>query len=348
MRPVITVFVVCFKIIFAHEVHESPDSWDYLNQDSWKETYPACGGDRQSPIDFEDACFPHSVTIVNSSLSLHLNNYKFELPRNKVTLKNNGHTAKMSLADTTEPNDWSPNIRGTAVNNDVYQFNELHFHWDQNDTSGSEHSIHGSRQALEMHLVHWNTKYGFMAEAAKHADGLAVLAVLFAPNIDENSKMSPIVDYLRDIIEYDSKVEIEETFTLRSLLPSSYQPFYRYKGSLTTPPCSQVVTWIVVTQVQKIGYAQLNEFTKLDNRENRLVGNTNRKLQPLNGRIVEVSSDRHCKRREAKKSDKKKKMGYNVLQEIKTETTTQSPRSVWDFLPFNLGSLVFFAWVLDI
>jgi carbonic anhydrase len=226
-------------------------------------------------------------------------------------MKNNGHTAKMSLGGTNEKNNWSPKIRGTALNNHIYQFNELHFHWDQNDTSGSEHSIHGSRQALEMHLVHWNLKYTSMEEAAKHEDGLAVVAILFAANVEENPLLFPIIDHLDDIIPYDSVVKIEEPFTLRSLLPSSYRTFYRYEGSLTTPPCSQVVTWIVVTQVQKIGYAQLNEFTRLDNRENTLVGNTNRRLQSLNGRKVEVSSDAHCFR-----NDRKRKTYHEGSQSV--------------------------------
>ena len=232
-------------------------------------------------------------------------------------------------------------LLGLAVNNDVYQFHELHFHWDQNDTSGSEHSIHGSRQALEMHLVHWNVKYGSMEAAAAKPDGLTVVAVLFGVSIEENYAMSPIIDYLDDVIPYDSEVSIGQSFNLKSLLPVSFQTFYKYKGSLTTPPCSQSVNWILVTQVQKISYAQLNEFTQLDNRENRLFGNTNRILQPLNDRIVEVSSDRHCKRQQNEIDEKKKRKQLLEQQESNQEQQSIKQPSLfsnfWSMFarPFN-------------
>lgn len=88
---------------------------------------------------------------------------------------------------------------------------------------------------------------------------------------------------------------------MKSLLPPTYKTFYTYKGSLTTPPCSEIVTWAIVSQVQRIGYGQLYEFSKLDNRENRglgknrKIGNTNRSLQPLNGRVLQASSNKHCR-----------------------------------------------------
>ena len=317
--------------VLGHEIHDLSDNWDYNDQEEWKLSYPSCGASFQSPIDFQDACFPGSVTQVNNSLRIKLMKYNLRLPTDSygslrqgqtLTLKNNGHTAKMILSGTNDRNDWSPKISGSVVNNNIYQFHELHFHWDENDTRGSEHSIHGSRQAMEMHLVHWNMKYGNMKEAANHHDGLAVVAILFTPAIKENKLLSPLVDYLEDIIPFGSEVLIQEYFTLQSLLPYTFQTFYRYQGSLTTPPCSESVTWIVLTQVQKIGYSQLHEFTRLDNRENTFVGDTNRKLQPLNGRIVEVSSDTHCFRNGHEKEDKKRK-DHDRLSSV----TTPSPNT---------------------
>lgn len=98
-----------------------------------------------------------------------------------------------------------------------------------------------------MHLVHWNTKYENFKEAGTKSDGLVVLAVLFHADVNENPLLNPLVDRLVDIIEFGSTVDLEnDYFTLFSLLPPSYQVFYKYKGSLTTPPCSEVVTWLVV------------------------------------------------------------------------------------------------------
>ena len=355
-------------VIEGHEVHDLKGNWDYNNQLNWKDSYPFCAGKRQSPIDFEDACFSGSVTHVNNSLRLKLMKYNLPLPivprdsieGKKLTFKNNGHTAKLFLEGTNEANDWSPKISGIALNHDVYQFNELHFHWDENDTRGSEHSIHGSRHALEMHMVHWNVKYNTMKEAADREDGLVVISILFTPSIKENRIMSPIVDYLDDIVPFGSEVLIHEYFTLRSLLPLTFQTFYKYQGSLTTPPCSESVTWIVLTQVQKIGYSQLNEFTRLDNRENTF-GDTNRKLQNLNDRLVEVSSDDHCfrpnKKRRPKGEKKKKDRKRDDFQNIATplpvpENQVQSPvhlRDQKDEEPFNfwqlLSALLTYSWL---
>lgn len=146
-----------------------------------------------------------------------------------------------------------------------------------------------------MHLVHWNVKYGSFNDAADKDDGLLVFAVLFQAGLRENDLLNPIVDNLVEVSKFGSKVGLDDsTFTLSSLLPPSYQTFYRYRGSLTTPPCTESVNWLLVAELENIGYSQLLEFAKLDNQENRALGNTNRELQPLNGRLVEASSNRHC------------------------------------------------------
>ena len=322
---VVVILSIIFVVVSGHEVHDLSNSWDYMGQSKWKDLYAPCGGSHQSPIDFEDACFPGSVTRVNKSLRIKLMKYNNLLPiegydnqeskDKSLMFMNNGHTAKLVLKGTNEKNEWAPKISGSVVNHDVYQFNELHFHWDQNDTQGSEHSIDGSRYALEMHMVHWNVKYESMKEAAQHSDGLAVVAILFTPSIQENKRLSPIIDYLDEIVPYGSKVMIHEQFSLSSFLPFTFQTFYRYQGSLTTPPCSQSVTWIVLAQVQKVGYAQLNEFTCLDNRENTMFGNTNRQTQPLNERIVEVSTDAHCFKNHRKRLEKEGRKRRNSLQQ---------------------------------
>ena len=293
---VILIFTCSVKEFSTEKLHASIKDWDYIHQDSWRDRYPSCGGRHQSPIDIRDVCSSNSNTRFNKTLRLHLINYHNTLPRDKVFLENNGHTAELEVSGTaTQANDWSPKISGTAANDEVYQFNQLHFHWDQNDTHGSEHSLQGTRQALEMHLVHWNLKYRSMKEASEKKNGLLAIAVLFELDSNDNQLINPITDELHSIIHYHSKVSLREPLTLTSILPSHFQTFYRYQGSLTTPPCSESVIWIIVAQLEKISSAQLSRFSKLYSRENGNEGNTNRDLQPLNGRVVEVSSDQHCK-----------------------------------------------------
>lgn len=178
-----------------------------------------------------------------------------------------------------------------------------------------------------MHMVHWNTKYQNFNEATNKPDGLLVFSVLFHASVRENPLLDPIIDYLPNIIEFGSKVDLgeEDEFALISLLPSLYQTFYRYKGSLTTPPCTESVTWLVVAGLESIGYSQLFEFSKLDNRENRLIGNTNRNLQDLNSRRVEVSSNKHCFRRHDRGGKK-----WKIKKGAQDDEPPQSTDSVSD------------------
>ena len=168
-----------------------------------------------------------------------------------------------------------------------------------------------------MHLVHWNVKYENFNEASDKPDGLVVFTVLFQAGLPENDLLNPIVDKLPEVVTFGSEVNVDpSTFTLASLLPQEYQTFYRYRGSLTTPPCYESVNWLIVSdrwylsscwifsfscslqvaQPESIGYSQLHEFAKLDNQENQALGDTNRELQAINHRIVEASSNRHCYR----------------------------------------------------
>jgi len=63
-------------------------------------------------------------------------------------------------------------LSGTSV------FHSLHFHWGSDSTKGSEHRIQSRQFPAELHIVHYNSKYESLAEAADHADGLAVLGIL--------------------------------------------------------------------------------------------------------------------------------------------------------------------------
>lgn len=75
----------------------------------------------------------------------------------------------------------------------------------------------------------------------------------------ENKRLAHIVRALPLVQEYNANVTLNDTFRLASLLPDENQMerFYTYKGSLTTPPCSEAVTWILFPDPLPVSLAQV-------------------------------------------------------------------------------------------
>lgn len=83
---------------------------------------------------------------------------------------------------------------------------------------------------------------------------------------------------LETIPEKDNNVTIRVPFDASALIPSD-KDYYRFNGSLTTPPCSEGVRWFVIKEPQTISAEQTEKFEKA-------MGENNRPVQPLNARMV--------------------------------------------------------------
>lgn len=165
---------------------------------------------------------------------------------------NNGHTVMVE-----------DGIGGwITVGGKRYDLVQFHFH------HSSEERIHGKAYAMDAHLVH------------KDASGkLVVVAVLFKPG-RENSLIHDLWAHLPQEAgkEYASE---KEQINVARLLPGNHA-YYTFSGSLTTPPCSEAVTWFVLRQPVEISGEEMKEFSKLYPANARPV-------QPLNGRTVLAS-----------------------------------------------------------
>lgn len=160
---------------------------------------------------------------------------------------NNGHTFQVSLNDPGK----------IVVDGVSYDFLQFHFH------AGSEHTINGYRYPLEVHLVH----------AA--ADGrLAVIGIMFVEG-KENPALSQLISTLPGT---EGSYDPDMTFNLNDLLPGSWS-VYRYAGSLTTPPCSEVVSWTVFEKPLTASADQIKVFETL-------FPHSYRPVQPLGRRFV--------------------------------------------------------------
>lgn len=142
---------------------------------------------------------------------------------------------------------------------DEYEFVGLHFHWGERNNRGSEHVYNELRFPMEMHLLHRNKKFRSLESAIKNHNGLAVTAYFFHVSDSDNAQLVNVIEQLHGVQAFNSNVVLNSTFTLSSLVGDVNQErFYMYKGSLTTPPCSEAVTWIIFPDPMKVSIGQVS------------------------------------------------------------------------------------------
>lgn len=167
------------------------------------------------------------------------------------TFVNNGHTIQINL----------PPGQKMTVGDKQYELLQFHFH------TPSEEAINGKRTAMVAHFVH------------KDAEGrLGVIAVLIQPG-KTNAAFAPVFAHLP---REGEKITVDNLkLDLPALLPAD-KGYYSFAGSLTTPPCSEGVSWMVLKNPIQLGAEQIKAF--------RQVFNANaRPLQATNGRVIQES-----------------------------------------------------------
>jgi carbonic anhydrase len=164
---------------------------------------------------------------------------------------NNGHTIQQNV---------DPGSYLTITGRDVrYELKQFHFH------SPSEHKIDGRSYAMELHFVH-----------ISDAGALAVVGVMIDEG-DEHPVLNQLWTWMPENAGETSEqpIGIEET----NLLPPTRE-YFAYSGSLTTPPCSEGVAWIVLKNPIEASAEQIARFKE------RMGPATNRPVQSRNARLI--------------------------------------------------------------
>lgn len=259
---------------------------------------PVVSGQRQSPIDI---C---TEEVVNERKKRSLTDDARPLKIDyspligvSMNIENNGHGWKLNVPDEYARK--CP-LTGGTLGRDEYRLLQIHAHWGRTSTIGSEHTVNGKTYPAEVHLVHWNvTKYSSPTEAQNHSrDGIAVVGVF----VELGEQPHPILSIINGLIpailyKNDKKSFSNEHLDLNKLIPERHNPnYWFYLGSLTTPPFSESVLWIVMKKPIFASESQINEFRKLyekerDNSANHHVEENFRDVQRLNDRpILDVDS----------------------------------------------------------
>ena len=178
---------------------------------------------------------------------------EFNYQPSVLKLLNNGHTVQVNVAAGSS----------IKIGADQYKLLQYHFH------TPSEEQVQGKNYDMVAHLVHQND-----------AGQLAVVGVLFKKG-KENEALKPLWSKLPE------KESAEQSFAQMKVDAAQFLPaargYYAFEGSLTTPPCSEGVRWMVLKQPVELSAMQLARFSNIVHNNNA------RPVQPLNGRVVKES-----------------------------------------------------------
>ncbi|XP_052756072.1 carbonic anhydrase 1 isoform X1 [Galleria mellonella] len=175
-------------------------------------------------------------------------------------LVNTGQTAYFTFDASAE----RPVLNGGPLIGQ-YIFEQMHFHWSVDEYTGCEHVLDGRGYAAECHFVHYNSKYQSMEAAMGYPDGLAVVG-FFLEEVDApNPKFDSLVHGLEGISKRENSVVLTaESLSWMNSSNLHEGSYVTYKGSLTTPPYTECVTWIIYEKPVQIGSQQLSLMRKLE------------------------------------------------------------------------------------
>jgi carbonic anhydrase len=188
---------------------------------------------------------------IRDGIRVDLEPIKFSYRSSQFRVVDNGHTVQVVVGGSS-----------LSLLGKMYELVQFHFH------RPSEERINGKSFEMVIHFVH------------KSEDGkLAVLALML-----EKGKESPVIQTIWNNLPLEKNEEVTPpglSIDVAQLLPEN-RSYYTYMGSLTTPPCSEGVLWLVLKQAQAISAEQLAIFAKLYN-------NNTRPIQPGYSRLIKES-----------------------------------------------------------
>jgi carbonic anhydrase len=226
-----------------HPVH-----WDHNNQDKWSEISGVCSsGQFQSPIN-----------LTSENAPVDLPSWQAHYKDAELHTHQNGHTFEIQY----------PAGSKVVLGGKEYELVQFHFH------TPSEYTLDGERFPMEAHFVH------------KDKEGnLLVIGMMMAEGA-ENPVLAKIWDHM-PAKPGDPQAHPGVTINAADFYPPQHGtgesvPYFQLMGSLTTPPCTENVTWIVLKEPMKVSHEQIERFRKLFPEGNA------RELQPIRSHTPEL------------------------------------------------------------
>jgi carbonic anhydrase len=243
---------------WTYEGETGPFAWHKMKSD-WA---IAETGIRQSPIDI----------IPERTLALPtLKPIEFHYSGGLHLLMDNGHTIQVDLKNDENY---------VVINGQKYELLQFHFH------ATSEHTLNGHAAKMEVHLVHKLVTEAAHAGSCVPASGahaatpktpkapqdqLAVIGVMIEPGTEAHPFIKDLWSDLSAVKPNDGGIRFRLDGPISLVPPEGKRSYYRYNGSLTTPPCSENVLWTVMAEPIHFSAAQIKAFTDRYAKNNRPV-----------------------------------------------------------------------------
>ena len=188
---------------------------------------------------------------IKNTIKAELEPIKVNYESTPAEILNNGHTIQVNMAKGST----------ITIDNITFELKQFHLH------APSEHRINGESFPMEVHLVH-----------ADKNGNLAVIGIMV-----KEGAANPMLTALWKKMprKEGDKFTVTDKLSAATLLPTN-RDYYRYPGSLTTPPCTEGVRWIVKKYPITASKEQIKEFTDAMSQHPY----TNRPVQPVNARPI--------------------------------------------------------------
>ncbi len=250
LLPLVGIIVLSFASIVAYPESEknSQHHWGYLGvygPTRWanldKSNKICSVGKSQSPVNINEKSTKRDISLPPLNFSY-----------SGIPLKvlNNGHTIQVNY----------PKGSSVTIGGKSYDLLQFHFH------TPSEHAFDGKRTEMEVHFVN------------KKEDGLLAVVGVLMKKGKENKALEALFDHLPN--KDGSEVAVADS----KLNPIDFIPknneYFTYQGSLTTPPCSEIVSWYVMRDEIEVSSDQIKKFRKI-------FAMNARPLQALSRRVIE-------------------------------------------------------------
>jgi len=248
---VLFVVLACLAV-----ARSSDDLINYSEQSGWGGVCTSQESLAQSPIDIIE---PTDATVLKVLI---------DLPESAKTAAvfNADNVNALKFSFTDEDFEWESKSEAIPMTVTIAQ---LHLHWGAEDSDGSEHAIDGSKFSAECHLVTTykeddTTKYAVFARVFKVGDANAIIQSM--------------------ITDQQNGAKLTE-LDLTALYPETIEKVLTYAGSLTTPACTETVSWFVVAEPLTISTEQLAALRVLQLGDDAVTFNW-RSLQQLEDRTI--------------------------------------------------------------